>query len=233
MKSRTAWIGRVAALTLVMAAPMGAKAQQSVEFWFALQGDAAGTPITSLEIGLPGSVFNISIWYHTPGGFTHNALNALVGYDRAEQTGMGASPMDNVIQLNGAPNAAVGNVSSPFIDVGSANGGGQGAGVRPYGVDVPLLALGTTVSGTDPRRAFDVSFTNFNLQVGQSYDLVIHDGGTGAEWTTFLQNGGGDPLRPGLSPTLEVTAVPEPATMAALAMGGAFLFGRRRKAKKA
>jgi hypothetical protein len=228
MKSQNAWLGRFAAFGLIAVVPMSANAQQTVNFWFALQGDATATPISNLQIGVPGSVFNVSVWYQTPGGFTHNALNGFIGFDRTNTTGMGATPLDNLLTLNGTPSTAVTNVNTSYnVQFTRVLAGGEGAGTRPFGVDIPLGILDNSITSTTPIRAFDISLANQSLQVGQSTNVWIWNGGTGSEFTTFITNGV-TTLRPDTF-TMQVTAVPEPTTLAALALGGAFLARRRRR----
>ncbi|MCX7799618.1 MAG: PEP-CTERM sorting domain-containing protein [Fimbriimonadales bacterium] len=210
----------------------------SVEFFFTDPTDAANTPLTHLQIGGVGTEFTLSVWFKTTGSWNHLGANLFIGFDRTSTHGLGASPSDGLLGLAGTPTTSHANVNSLYglfpPNTGVLGGGTDpvsGPGERPYGIEYLLLlnsGVDTPTPDGTPVRLLDVKLKNLGLLPGETYNVVLYDAGRDIEGTTFLFNLNTDALRGGTS-TLQVEAVPEPATLAALGIGLGFLARRRRK----
>ena len=165
-------------LLLTATALTGVSHAQTVDFWF---GDAAGTPVTSVDVDY-GNTFDVAIWYQTSDAWQHNAVELLVGFDRATSIGTSAIPLDGELSL-----VSVSNISFPIVLANNAGGGYSGsAGERPYGAHLALGAtLGTTVTASSPVKVADLTLSNDAIPGSDYYDLQIWDAGVGNRWTSF------------------------------------------------
>lgn len=215
---------------LLVTFPLAAVATSQPFFYF---GDSDGNPITSLTIGLPGSTFDVTVFYTTTQ--VHTGMNLFVGYDTANKEGLDATPLDGKIGIGGSSDLTSVSYINPIIGMlfvpASAGGSGQGDHIRPYGFDIPMgTGLGgPTVNGATASPLVRISLKNLNLAAGDTYTLTIFDAGDGNDiYTTFLDNLG-DYTPPGSTYELTVQAVPEPGTLLALAAGAGLLLRRRRR----
>ncbi|MCL5102978.1 MAG: hypothetical protein M1133_02525 [Armatimonadetes bacterium] len=173
-------IGPILLVALVMIA--GGAQAQTLNYWFAVKGDPTGTPLTSMDVA-PGASFDVSLWYQTSDSWLHNAMEILVGYDRAASQGTSAIPLDGQITLLGG----VSNISFPIILANNIGGGySSTTGDRAYGVHLALgAALGTTLNASSPARVCDINLKNEAIPLGGYYDIGVYSAGTGNAWTTF------------------------------------------------
>jgi|GEM_PF-2909692 len=168
-------------IVLLAATSCGAWAQM-ISYWFSDASDPAGKPINSINVE-PGAEFDISVWYKTLDIWSHNAIELLVGYDRATTSGVSASPLDGQItQLSG-----VNGIAFPIVLANNVGGGSSAVdGSRPYGMHLALgTALGTSIIATTPVRIATVSLKNQSIPRGGYYDMSIWNSGSGSAWTTF------------------------------------------------
>ncbi|MFQ3587516.1 MAG: PEP-CTERM sorting domain-containing protein [Fimbriimonadaceae bacterium] len=228
---RSTKLAKLGVGALLAALPLSAMATDVPLFYF---GDSDGNPITSLTIGLPGSTFDVTVFYTT--NLTHTGMNLFVGYDTATSEGLSATPLDGKIGLGGASEMASVTYVHPTIGMlftpAAAGGFGSGNHVRPFGLDIPMgtgLNL-TEVPGATASALVRISLKNLGLAAGESYTLSIFDAGdNGADiYTTFLDYRG-TYYYPSTSYELTVQAVPEPGTLLALAAGAGLFLRRRRK----
>lgn len=226
--------------SLVVAAAMVSTASAHVTFYFAAKGTT--TQITDLNIGSIGSTFELTVCMQIVGfTFPVSAVDAFVGFDTANSNTTSATALDGKIGLNGTIAAALTNYNAnlPIRMKGLTGGetklGSSDSSIRPYGVDVNLLAdFGTEYDfGNDAVALFDISLKNLNLADGESYQLVLWDAQQGGSGTSLITNMNSDIYRPGdWAGTLNVhapAAVPEPASMIALGIGASALVLRRRR----
>lgn len=206
---------------------------QDVQFQFTELGTLS--PLSSLAIGGPGTSFSFSVAYSTPNSMPHDGVNVFLGFDRSNDSGFGVPLLDNHVGLVGTPSAAISNVNGIFASSATdAFGGdllGGGLGARPYGLNVALQLSSLRTSSAEV-RLFDVTLSNLDLAGGSTYDLTIYDAGdTGNVDGTSTVNSVSGIGRPGSSSSLRLTtqAVPEPASMLALASGAAIFLRRRSK----
>lgn len=228
---------RIILASLVAVAGLVGSASAHVTFYFAAKGTT--TQITDLNIGSIGSTFDLTVCMQIVGfQFPVSAVDAFVGFDKANSNLASATPLDGVIGLNGTLAAAITNFNANLpihlkaLTGGETKDGFASDSIRPYGVDVDLFSdFNTEVDlGNDPVALFDISLTNLNLSNG-TYQLVLWDAGTGAVNTSLITNLNGDINRPGdWAGTLTLHApVPEPASIIALGVGASALLMRRRR----
>ncbi|MCS7309168.1 MAG: PEP-CTERM sorting domain-containing protein [Armatimonadetes bacterium] len=222
MKGLRLWLmAGVASATLMLLSLSPASALQ---YWFARAGDPSGTPISQLQI-LPGQSFSLSVWIqHSPEKL--QGIEAILGYDRANAMGTGATPLDQKIVLDGAPAAAVTPkltvLGSPLLFVGGA----RGTGTRPYGLRYVLLSVTERADVSTGKELFEVKLKeNGRMNVGDTYKLYLWDFGSGASWTALATLEGGRTIRSTGTVELNLVVVPEPGSLIALATGVAGLAG--------
>lgn len=168
-------------IALATVLPTSMAMAQGVNFWFAQQGDPSGTSIGTINVE-EGSSFSISLWYQTSDSWAHNAVELLVGFDRAASFGAGAVALDHKLTLQGTsgitfPNVLANNLGGAYS---------QSSGDRPYGAHLALgAALGTTVVASSPSRIANLTLVNAAIPAGNYYDMVIWDAGAESRWTSF------------------------------------------------
>ncbi len=171
-------IGHIYTILILAAASIGGAYAQSVDMWF---GDSEGNRLTSVNVA-QGDTFGVSIWYQTSDTWEHNAIELLVGFDRATSVGSAATPIDGEIALVG-----VDNISFPTVLANNLGGGfSPTAGDRPYGARLALgAALGNTVTAVSPVRIADIVLRNQAIPEGGFYNMTIWNAGDGVRWTSF------------------------------------------------
>lgn len=214
---------------------LSANANAYVSFYFAEKGTT--TQITNKTIGGIGSTFDVTLCLQIVGDtFPLTSVETFVGYDRADSYSSGVTPLDGKIGLNGTPEVALTNPNSHFPTLFLFTGPGATRGsevIRPYGLDVSqALQGGGSPYSTNGQaiQLFDLSLKNTGLSSG-SYTLVIWDAGDSLQDTSWVGSGAAN-LRPGEHAgtlTVNVGAVPEPASMIAIGLGASALLMRRRK----
>jgi hypothetical protein len=246
---KTLKLATVALGVLGISAGSFAQAQfTNLELYFTLKGDT--TPVTEANIGVagkPGNMLEVSVWARfvkaldldsiTVEPFAHNYANVFVatgtkadGESPVETFSMGSDMMSSVSDFNSiydSSNLIVSNV--------------EAAGTNDhYGYNIGVTTLDTggddepdPVLPDETYRLFDLTIYNELLADGESSEVVL-----------FGDDSSGDPAGRGYlselpannkpqmnTYRLNVTAVPEPATMLALGAGAVALLARRRRNK--
>lgn len=255
--------GLLASVVALTAVAMSSANAFSFSAWLAAAGDATGTPITnittwpgnnfSVSLWIEADVLGAKT--NTPDGVVDDVFSAfefLLGFDRSTSAGTTATPIDLKIAPNGTVNrtgwAKPGSAvtffknDAEFFTTGTIKNSGLEGGFaptaneeRPYGWRVSMKSDMGWESGK--YHIADITFTHA-LNNGESYNLVLFDAANpdAKAGSTFIAwddaNLGTVTLRPG-SQTVQVNAVPEPASMIAVATGlvGLLGIGRRRRTK--
>lgn len=190
----------------------------------------------------PGQNFDVEVWYN-PGALSatpHNAVYAALGI------GSG-NTQNNVARNSGQPLNFVSlsdNAAAPgtfalsgllraFRNPTSGSNNPFSGSARPWGAYVTALDPQASWSFAGPTKLFTVSLSH-NLTVGQSWNgLVVYRSNAGTSTLPGALDSGvgavGGGGRTFGSDVYRVEAVPEPATMTAIAAGLAALAARRRR----
>ena len=199
-----------------------ASAQAATSLFFALPG--TNTALTALDPGAIGSTFSLSVFYASDVELLDGEI--LLGFDRSNAVGPTATPLDGLLDLAGTPAASVS--AAPGVALNAlSRAGGAGDGARPFGLSI--LSVSSTVGtlpATSGARLFDVSFKNLGVTAGKPATLSFHTSATAPLYRTSFIDGGLNEIAPG-STSVNVQAVPEPATFAALGLGALGLLRRR------
>ena len=172
-----------ATLILALVFLVGFSCLAGTNFWFS--SGSSSTQITSINAPA-GSSFTFSIWYQTDTAWSLNALELMVGYDRATTEGILATPIDQEITA-GAPTVA--NIGSIWPNVLANNiGGANGSGVRPFGVHLAIgTALGTQTTATTATKICDITLENSAIPVNGTYNVVlVNNPVSAAGWASFV-----------------------------------------------
>lgn len=203
-----------------------------------LSADAENpTNFTGTTVGLIGSTFELYIWVRSINQKSYSGIEAAVGISTATASGTNAAAQDNKVRFgNGTGASSWASLGAPFGMAGVFdNQGLRSAGAagtpRPWGASFSMAATPPAkldLTGTW-FRLLCIVFRNTGIAAGESYSINIWDCGTGSSRTSFGTVAGSTTVvRPGTC-DFRLTAVPEPASMAALGLGAAVLIRRRRK----
>ena len=188
-------------------------------------GDAAGNPITTLDAPALSATATISVLYTSTTALSDSEI--FVGFDRAVSAGSSAMPLDGLVSL-AAPSAP----SGVALNMVQTNGGvGASGPQRPYGLDILSVSAtsGNLPATSTPKKLFDVTLTDLGLAPGGTATLSFNLA-SGPLYTTNLFDAGANPVAV-TGGGLRITAapVPEPAPLAALAVGALGLLRHRRR----
>jgi hypothetical protein len=248
-------LGTVSLLTCLFWHCVVAFAQATTpQFFFETPGQTPTSYIqgvSSQSVAANGNV-TLSVWlqYQPSSTTTFYGADVFVGFDQTNLAGSTATPQNNTVTLPGGLNAtsAVTNLNPAFTDISNVLGGGQdpassptpSSAVRPYGDDIQIAGMaGFGPSTAQPIHLFDIQLHNAALGSGGSQQIAIYSSdpaGHATDFTTYLDNGGGDAstfARPASSTILslfqpaDTGALPEPGTWALVLLPGIALFGAR------
>lgn len=217
----------------------GQASAQSVSFWFNSFGDTATLQPPVINV-VSGSTAKFSIYVKTTSIGALSGLNMLFGYSTSTSTGSAATPADTKASFN-AFTWAQADLSGGVAQAGTGGGGvlGGGSGSRPWGYFVSTFLNGSnTFAGSGDGVNFKIAdiTLNINATAGSTIPISIWSSSTSAtagtdNYASAVVNAQSSEFFPTApyNATLNVTAVPEPATMAALGLGAMALIRRRRR----
>ena len=198
------------------------------------------TDLTTVEkselLVAPGGDFDVMVHLNTD--LESLMLGVAVAYDRADETGLGATPTDHKISLKNDDVSSfvwTANMAAYSLEMPTLKGGLQykGSGDYVYGVSGVKSVLSGKVGPFTSANSHicTVHFSN-SLTAGQSYYLKLWDGPNPANgFTSFIQKTDESYLQENMAYSLKVTAVPEPGSLACLLAGlvavGSLRFRRR------
>lgn len=214
-----------------------ASAQANVHFWLNNFGDAATSQPSVINV-VSGGTAHLSVYLQTSGVGALSGINAMLGYSSTNSSGAGASPSDTNATFNSF-NWAQADLTGNEVFAGAGGGDiiGGGSGSRPYGYFVSSLLPTGTFAGTGDGVNFHVFDITLNINAAAGTDIAVgvwssaRSSTSGSDaWASAVANGNADEFFPTspYSATLHVVPVPEPASIAALAIGAAAFLRRRR-----
>jgi hypothetical protein len=210
-----------------------ASAQSSVSFWFNSLGDPATNQPPTINV-VSGSTATLSVYVKTASVGALSGINMLFGYSTSTTAGAAATPADTKASFN-SWTWAQNDLLNGQAQANTGGGGGPASGTsRPWGYFVSTLNLSGTFAGTGDGVNFKIGDIklNINAAAGNTIPINIWSFGSTDFYASAVVNGQSTEFFPGqpYTATLNVVAVPEPATLAVLGLG-ALAFVRRRRNK--
>jgi hypothetical protein len=210
-----------------------ASAQSSVQFWYNKLGDATNAQPSVINV-TSGSNVTLSVYARTTGVGPLSAIGVLFGYSTSTTMGPAAVAADSKASLVSFTwdNA---NYSGGQLFGATAGGGGVASGnSRPWGLSAQTGTLSTfagTGDGID-MHVLDITL-HINASGPDTIPINLWSVSGVDSFTSVVYNANGSPVFPSqpYTGTLNIQAVPEPATLAILGMGGLALLRRRRASK--
>lgn len=214
-----------------------ASAQANVHYWLNNFGDAATSQPSVINV-VSGGTAHLSVYLQTSGVGALSGINAMFGYSSTTSAGSSATAADTNATFNSF-NWAQADLVANQVFTGAGGGGvlGGGSSSRPYGYFVSSLNVGGTFAGTGDGvnyHLFDITL-NINAAAGTDIGVGVWSSASSSSvgtdfYASAVLNGNNVeyfPTSP-YSATLHVVPVPEPASIAALAIGAAAFLRRRR-----
>jgi hypothetical protein len=205
----------------------------SVNFWFNPVGDPVSSMPSNINVQ-SGSDATFSVYVHTEGVGALSSVSVLFGYSTATSMGPSATPADTKADFVSFTWGNSSLTSGQLFGAPAGGGGVASGSSRPYGLSAQAGSFSTFTGSGDgiDYHLFDVTL-HINAAGGDSIPINIWTVQNVDAFTSNVSNAAGNTFYPSnpYTATLNVQAVPEPASLAIIGMGALALIRRRRASK--